>query len=83
MRQLKGLEEYLPLAHVNHQLDSNGWRFATKEELASVPEGDTRYGTADPLYGFERINQLYKKASSEYEGRWTVPALWDKKEETL
>ncbi|QWW22041.1 hypothetical protein CA7LBN_000787 [Candidozyma auris] len=65
VRQLKGLEEYLPLAHVNHQLDSNGWRFATKEELASVPEGDTRYGTADPLYGFERINQLYKKASSE------------------
>lgn len=83
VRQLKGLEEYLPLAHVNHQLDSNGWRFATKEELASVPEGDTRYGTADPLYGFERINQLYKKASSEYEGRWTVPALWDKKEETI
>lgn len=83
VRQLKGLEEYLPLVHTHFSLDSKGWRFATKEELASVPEGNIKYGTAEPVYGYERISQLYHKANPDYEGRWTVPALFDKKEETI
>lgn len=82
-RQIKGLEDYFPLVHTHFSLDSNGWRFATKEELASVPEGDIKYGSAEPVYGFDRISKLYNKANPEYEGRWIVPALWDKKEETL
>lgn len=83
LRQLKGLEAYFPLVHTHFSLDSKGWRFATKEELSSVPEGDITYGTAEPNYGFERISLLYFKANPNYEGRWTVPALWDKKNETL
>lgn len=83
VRQLKGLEEYLPLVHTHYSLDSKGWRFPTKEELSSVPEGDITLGTVEPNYGLERISELYFKANPDYEGRWTVPALWDKKEETL
>ena len=37
----------------------------------------------DPLYGFDFMYQLYLKANPEYEGRVTVPVLWDKQTETI
>lgn len=37
----------------------------------------------DPLYNFDFMYQLYLKADSQYEGRVTVPVLWDKKTETI
>lgn len=33
----------------------------------------------EPLYGFTNIRELYEKASPTYEGRYTVPMVWDKK----
>jgi putative glutathione S-transferase len=38
---------------------------------------------SDPLYGFDYAYQLYLKADDQYEGRVTVPILWDKKNETI
>jgi Glutathione S-transferase, N-terminal domain len=35
------------------------------------------------LYGFKLLKDLYLKADPEYEGRHTVPVLWDKKTETI
>lgn len=37
----------------------------------------------DPLYGFSYLYQLYLKADASYEGRVTVPVLWDKKTQTI
>lgn len=37
----------------------------------------------DPLYGFDYTYQLYLKANPNYEGRVTVPILWDKQTETI
>jgi putative glutathione S-transferase len=37
----------------------------------------------DALYGFNYLYQLYLKADAQYEGRVTVPVLWDKKTETI
>lgn len=37
----------------------------------------------DPLYGFTNLRELYLKADPEYTSRVTVPALWDKKKETI
>lgn len=37
----------------------------------------------DPLYNFDFMYQLYLKADSSYEGRVTVPVLWDKQTETI
>lgn len=37
----------------------------------------------DALYGFDYLYQLYLKADAQYEGRVTVPVLWDKKTETI
>lgn len=37
----------------------------------------------DPLYGFTKHSELYHKADPTYDGRYTVPVLWDKKKETI
>ncbi len=37
----------------------------------------------EPLYGFSSLYQLYLKADPTYEGRVTVPVLWDKKTNTI
>lgn len=38
----------------------------------------------DPLHpGFTKLKQLYQHADPEYQGRYTVPVLWDKKTDTL
>jgi len=37
----------------------------------------------DGLYGLDYLYQLYLKADTHYEGRVTVPVLWDKKTETI
>lgn len=63
-------------------MDEKGWRFATKEELAK-DHGSSLYGTEDNLYGFSRIRELYFKVNPEYNGRFTVPVLWDKKLQTI
>jgi len=38
---------------------------------------------SDPLYGLDFLYQLYLKADSHYEGRVTVPVLWDKKTQSI
>ena len=37
----------------------------------------------EPLYGFTNLKQLYSKANPEYQGRFLVPTLWDKKKGML
>ncbi len=37
----------------------------------------------DDQYGLDFLYQLYLKADASYEGRVTVPVLWDKKTETI
>lgn len=38
---------------------------------------------SDPLYGFDYTYQLYLKADARYEGRVTVPILWDTKTQAI
>jgi glutathionyl-hydroquinone reductase len=54
-------------------LTKDGWLFTGRDGSDKV----------DPLYGFTKLSQLYKKADPEYVGRFTVPALWDKKRQTI
>lgn len=65
-------------------MDDKGWRFINEEEQkAKTNSSDVSNGTADHLYNFLRIRELYFKADPEYSGRFTVPVLWDKKLETI
>ena len=38
---------------------------------------------SDSLYGLDFLYQLYLKADASYEGRVTVPVLWDKETQTI
>jgi putative glutathione S-transferase len=70
---LKGLTSIIPIIVTDCQLVPNGWSFT----------GNDGSATADPLYGFKHLRELYLKADPEYTGRYTVPCLWDKKKETV
>jgi len=71
-RKLKGLEELIPVSIVHWHMGAEGWEF--REEDGA---------TAEPLFGFSRLHQLYTKADPTYTGRVTVPVLWDEKQETI
>jgi len=66
VRRLKGLEELIGVTIVEALLDGNkGWEF--KEEK-------------DPLHPeFDRLAQIYQLTDPKYEGRITVPVLFDSK----
>ncbi|KAF2877916.1 transferase [Massariosphaeria phaeospora] len=75
VRSLKGLEDIIQLIVLDDSRlsgDGKGWCFSGKPGFEK-----------DPLYGFTHLSELYKKAEPEYEGRFLVPALWDKKKETI
>ncbi|KAI1623034.1 glutathione S-transferase [Exophiala viscosa] len=73
VRGLKSLEPIIQLITTDFNLTENGWLFT----------GRNGSDGADPLYGFTNMKELYLKADPEYEGRYTVPALWDKKTHTI
>lgn len=80
-RILKGLTGIISVSVVHWHMDSKGWRFPTKDELA---EGKGEYyGTEDTVNGASRIREIYFKANPDYQGRFTVPVLWDKKLNTI
>lgn len=82
-RVLKGLASVISVSVVHWHMDDKGWRFPTKEELAKGAKGAEEFGTEDHLYGVQRLKELYYKANPNYEGRFTVPVLWDKKLQTI
>jgi len=79
VRKLKGLEEIIPFTSVHWHMEEKGWRFATSEE--KIPGENT---TPDPVHpNFTHLRELYFTANKDYEGRFTVPVLWDTKKETI
>lgn len=55
-----------------------GWRFATEDE--KLP-GNT---TPDPLHpDFTHLRDIYFSVNPDYNGRFTVPTLYDKKSKTI
>lgn len=70
VRALKGLEAAIDVTAVHHHLsDPSGWSFAAERP--------------DPLYGVQHLRALYEMADPGFDGRVTVPMLWDKQERTI
>lgn len=70
VRALKGLEDVIGVTAVHHVLDPRiGWVFAPERP--------------DPLHGAERLGELYRRADPGFDGRITVPVLWDGKTGTI
>lgn len=69
VRKLKGLEDVISFTVVDFLMLENGWRF----------NENVKHCTKDPIFGAEYMREVYFKASPGYEGRITVPVLFDKK----
>lgn len=68
-----------PKWRTSHDLQSAGWRFSQKDE--NEP-GDNV--TPDPLHPeFTHLRQIYFDVEPNYNGRFTVPTLYDKKQKKI
>lgn len=63
VRQLKGLEDVIGLTVVDPLRDERGWRFTAEEP--------------DPVNGFAFLAEAYAASDPAFDGRVTVPVLWD------
>ncbi|KAJ2369805.1 S-glutathionyl-(chloro)hydroquinone reductase [Coemansia sp. RSA 2611] len=75
VRKLKGLESLIGVSVVHYLLGPNGWEFASPDEVPGA--------TLDDINGAKYIRELYFKAEPNYSARFTVPVLWDKKQNTI
>ncbi|MBV8378947.1 MAG: glutathione S-transferase family protein, partial [Verrucomicrobia bacterium] len=66
-RRLKQLEEVIGMTVVDPVRDERGWAFR---------EGPGH--SKDPVNGFEFLAEAYVATDPSYQGRVTVPVLWDK-----
>ncbi|MCW2992988.1 MAG: glutathione S-transferase family protein [Conexibacter sp.] len=69
VRQLKGLEELLPMTIVDPIRDDRGWRF-----LPDAP---------DPVNGFTYLQEAYELTDPDFDDRVTVPVLFDTQTNTI
>ena len=81
VRHLFKLQDVLPLSVVRPYPKGDdsgwpGWRFPkTADEYPNA--------TVDHIFGSEYLHEIYFKADPKYKGRYSVPALWDKKTNTM
>ncbi len=71
-RKLKQLESIISVSVVKPEMLEFGWQF---------DKDSTDY--RDDLYNSDFMYQLYLKAAPDYQGRVTVPVLWDKQTGTI
>lgn len=67
VRHLKGLQDVIGVSIVDPIRDERGWAFS----------GTTEQGR-DPAEGFRFLSEAYAATDPRFEGRVTVPVLWDK-----
>lgn len=67
VRNLKGLQQSVGLTVVDPIRDERGWAFR-----------DGPGHSRDPINGFSYLSEAYARTDASYQGRFTVPVLWDK-----
>jgi putative glutathione S-transferase len=75
VRRLKGLEDVIGLTVVDPYRDDRGWAFR--------PGTVTPPGEADPLHGWSFLSEAYEASDPGFDGRVTVPVLWDTKTDRI
>ena len=71
-RSIKGLEGMISLSVVHWHLGEHGWTFEPGDGV--IP---------DPMFNAKYYYEIYTAADPGYSGRVTVPALWDKRSNTI
>jgi glutathionyl-hydroquinone reductase len=78
VRRLKGLEEIIPFTSVHWHMQDRGWRFATPEDK-DAPGDNVEKDPVKGHEGFTHLRDIYFSVDPEYQGRFTVPTLFDRK----
>jgi putative glutathione S-transferase len=73
-RKLKGLEEAIGLTIVDPIRDDEGWAF--RDPSGKIPPG-LPFDSTDPINGFQYLSEAYEATDPKFDGRVTVPVLWD------
>jgi glutathionyl-hydroquinone reductase len=68
VRNLKGLDQVIGVTMVDPIRDERGWAFR-----------DGLGHTTDPVNGFSFLSEAYAASQPGFQGRVTVPVLWDKR----
>src|SRR5437868_14549343 len=78
-RKLKGLEDAIGMTVVDPIRDERGWAFRDPERsrLGALKDLD-KFESTDPINGFHYLSEAYAATDPKFDGRVTVPALWDK-----
>jgi glutathionyl-hydroquinone reductase len=76
VRELKGLQNIISKTVVHYHMGEKGWRFVQSDD-------ELEGSTPDTLYHAKFLREIYFRSQPDYEGRFTVPVLWDKKTETI
>ena len=71
VRRLLGLEDAIELRVVDPIRDEQGWRFTLDE------------GGVDPVTGASYVMELYRRSDPDFDGRATVPFIWDTQTERI
>src|SRR6476620_7109441 len=78
-RKLLGLEKVIGVTVVDPVRDERGWAFrdpdSDSNEEASSHEP---FASTDPINGFHFLAEAYQLTDPNFDGRVTVPVLWDK-----
>src|SRR5437868_13662633 len=78
-RKLKGLEDAIGLTIVDPFRDEKGWAFRDPERSRPGALKDLdKFESTDPINGFRYLSEAYAATDPKFDGRVTVPALWDK-----
>ena len=64
-RRLKGLEDVLSLSYVDPYRDARGWAFTGGQFV-------------DEVNGFAFLSEAYAATDPAFDGRFTLPVLWDR-----
>jgi putative glutathione S-transferase len=74
-RKLKGLEQAIGMTVVDPIRDEKGWAF--RDPSGKTPL-DAPFESTDPINGFHYLSEAYAATDPNFDGRVTVPVLWDK-----
>ena len=78
-RKLKGLENAIGLTIVDPYRDEKGWAFRDPDRSRPGTLKDIdKFESTDPINRFHYLSEAYAATDPTYDGRVTVPALWDK-----
>ena len=75
-RKLKGLEGVIGMTVVDPIRDEKGWAFRDPDK--KWDDTEVIPPSTDPVNGFHFLSEAYAATDPNFDGRVTVPVLWDK-----